>query len=342
MEYKKGDNVNFIYGRDKEKKTGIISDVTSKGYVVHSGFSQMSVEPNEITGLAKEEPKKKLFGIFKEGGNLDNRKQMYVGEVGESKLASGKKGFVSEFDGKKRFEISDENMEVLMPIESLKTVVGNGGTKTFTLSEFIKHDLLFKAYPEFKKIPINFINDKESNIGVFVTRWNKNENILMLISNLYNYDRDTVSVRRNRLALRGLGRERTFESIIVHELQHIIQIREGFGGGSSIMQERSAILQKNKIDWGKIGEDEKDFIMVEAKKNFFRHLGEIESKDVESRLDLTDEERLNKEPLSGFEFNKNNVIVKHTNGLDWDNLNAKKMALGGNIENNFNYSIGGL
>jgi len=72
-EYKLNDNVDFYYGRADEKKviSGTISDILNDGYTISTGFTQVMVKPNEIVGYSKEaEPKKKRFGIFKDGGGV--------------------------------------------------------------------------------------------------------------------------------------------------------------------------------------------------------------------------------------------------------------------------------
>jgi thiol-disulfide isomerase/thioredoxin len=73
-EYKLNDNVDFYYGRADEKKviSGTISDILKDGYTISTGFTQVMVKPSEIVGYSKQvEPKKKTFGIFKDGGEVE-------------------------------------------------------------------------------------------------------------------------------------------------------------------------------------------------------------------------------------------------------------------------------
>jgi hypothetical protein len=82
-DYELKDLVDFYYGRKGEEKvvSGTITDILNDGYTISTGFTQVMVKPNEIVGYSKEaEPKKKRFGIFKEGGAIDNRKKNMVME----------------------------------------------------------------------------------------------------------------------------------------------------------------------------------------------------------------------------------------------------------------------
>jgi hypothetical protein len=82
-DYKLKDVVDFYYGRKGEEKvvSGAITDILKDGYTISTGFTQVMVKPNDIVGYSKEaEPKKKRFGIFADGGGVDNKKKNMVME----------------------------------------------------------------------------------------------------------------------------------------------------------------------------------------------------------------------------------------------------------------------
>lgn len=67
-----GNNVSFKYGRDKEIKNGIITGMTPKGdYIISSGTTQSSATEKDIIGLSETKKRKKVLGIFKDGGNVE-------------------------------------------------------------------------------------------------------------------------------------------------------------------------------------------------------------------------------------------------------------------------------
>lgn len=72
-EYAIEDVVEFEYGREKEKKHGVIIDRTKNGnYTISTGLSEIAVSPKNILGKVTEEKRKKVFGIFEDGGNIEN------------------------------------------------------------------------------------------------------------------------------------------------------------------------------------------------------------------------------------------------------------------------------
>lgn len=76
--YQLEDVVDFNYGRADERKvlSGTITDILTDGYTISTGFKQVLVEPKDIIGYTKkEEPKKKRFGIFADGGGVQSFKK---------------------------------------------------------------------------------------------------------------------------------------------------------------------------------------------------------------------------------------------------------------------------
>lgn len=263
---------------------------------------------------------------LKSGGNVGKRNLMYIGEVGGIKLSKKDllSEFISNFDNKKRFEISDKGMKIVADFDNiLKQVLIKEDIVSIPLSGVVKHDKLFKAYPEFKSIPVNFIYTKLP-IKAFV-RVQPKENKIYLFFNIQQHEKHGNRNPSGGFGLRRHSRQRIYIPQFAHELQHLGQIREGFGGGSSPIRERNRILQEAGIDPRTATEDERNSVMALANENYVRQLGEIEAKDVERRLNLTNAQR-KITPPSILLKSKGYPIVSIPEPLDWDAL-----AEGGNI-----------
>lgn len=320
-------------------------------------------ESKDLLELYEENLKE--FDTKFEGGGLINRKLTYLGEVGGDKIGQKsslekaksleKQGisneeirqetgwFLNPHDKKWRFEISDEDFEIVHDFDKLKSYVVKNEKKGLILkmSYFIKHDKLFEAYPEFKDLLFCLIIDEEKNISAATTTTKREKNIAFIYYNLYNEKqriREYLSIRlqsnggsfdseggvhesspirtKNEGAGFGIGesegeistRINSFrKNILIHELQHLIQIREGFGGGSSDESERKRLLIEKQLNWGELNDVQKVVLDLEAKKYYLNSSGEIEARDVDNRMNLNDEERKNIQPLSSVEVDSNYI-----------------------------------
>jgi hypothetical protein len=80
--YQVGDKIKFIDSFRREERDGVLEQINEVGnYVVSYGSGltagMRSVNPNEVIGAyPKPEPKKKRFGIFENGGNIQEVNQL--------------------------------------------------------------------------------------------------------------------------------------------------------------------------------------------------------------------------------------------------------------------------
>ena len=181
-------------------------------------------------------------------------------------------GWSRGLDNKWKFEIDDSKAKY----KEEKIRLG----KAANLNEVLEHEDLFKAYPDLKKVKVKEISDLDAR-GV------------------YSPNFDCIFINEN------LPTQEKLKSLI-HEVQHAIQVREGFAVGESPDNE-----------------------------NRKRSAGEIEADDVKSRQSMSKEERLNTFPES-MKPNQNADVVFWENGKG---TNKTKFSLKGNSDNE-NSNIG--
>ena len=183
-----------------------------------------------------------------------------------------KTGWSRGLDNKWKFEIDDSKAKY----KEEKIRLG----KAVNLNEVLEHEDLFKAYPDLKKVKVKEIANLDAR-GV------------------YSPNFDCIFISEN------LPTQEKLKSLI-HEVQHAIQVREGFAVGESPDNE-----------------------------NRNRSAGEIEADDVKSRQSISKEERLNTFPES-MKPNQNADVVFWENGKG---TNKTKFSLKGNSDNE-NSNIG--
>ena len=172
-------------------------------------------------------------------------------------------GWSRGLDNKWKFEIDDSKAKY----KEEKIRLG----KAVNLNEVLEHEDLFKAYPDLKKVKVKEISDLDAR-GV------------------YSPNFDCIFINEN------LPTQKKLKSLI-HEVQHAIQVREGFAVGESPDNE-----------------------------NRNQSAGEIEADDVKARQSMSKAERLNTFPKS-MKPNPNADVVF------WNNGNIKNM---GDVNNQTN------
>ena len=148
--------------------------------------------------------------------------------------------------------------------------------KTFRLPEVMRHNELFKAYPELKYVTVSIKKTGENG-----TLGNANYEDKHI--NLYRHEKDTDGFEEW---------EKKAGSILLHEVQHIIQGIEGFAKGASPeMFEESPEASEQSSIGRKIVADGKSF--MSAMEAYRASAGEVESRNVQTRMRFTPKQRIN-------------------------------------------------
>lgn len=172
------------------------------------GTSYVAFDENQIKRTTNKNPTKDPDIRFSVGGikaktaevgRLADAERMEQGGA-DSETVRRETGWYRGYDGKWRFEIDDSKMRFINHREESR--------RTWKLDELIRHDTLFAAYPELRNYTVlNFAFEDGIN-GVFSPGLNR----IMLNPNL-----DRAGKR----------------AALIHEIQHAIQVIEGFAAGSS-------------------------------------------------------------------------------------------------------------
>ena len=210
-------------------------------------------------------------------------------------------GWFRGMDGKWRFEIDDSGMRFrkdgdvrLMEeggyrrLQELTEKIDSGLTieeeaelsklediyndrvwdEKYLLTDFVKHDELYKAYPRLRGVSLVFDDLPLAEKGYFDPK----SNTVVLSDKLFGKDSDTL----------------------IHEIQHIIQKYEGFARGASPQYWNNRMEQGYSKRWTS-GEE---MMPSELYRNT---AGEIEARDAAARRQMTPEQRELKMPTLGDE-----------------------------------------
>lgn len=198
---------------------------------------------------------------------LDTAKRM-LKEGKSSEEVRKVTGWFKGYDGKWRFEIDDSKMVIIKktkfnddlyddPLFAGLFVPDSRGEERitlydtdgeYTLDEIIKHDELFEAYPELKDMRVIVSsNITGKNVAGF---YNRADNAIHLNRNIYL-------------------KEQQIKELLLHELQHWIQNKEGFARGSS-----PAYWEQKGIS-----EDEYNAFKTSASKEYAGKLSKLPTED---------------------------------------------------------------
>lgn len=183
------------------------------------------------------------------GENALNRNNEYLKRAKVMELAGEtsedirkETGWFRGLDGKWRFELDDSQMEVdtagkfhrnpdisryqtlvekayfmgtatdaeIQELQQLLKSLEGVSTEPKKLGDLINYPQLFEAYPDLEDVDISYINDDGTKLGAYHTGFD-----------------EIVLVRDLKLNKEKLKR------VLIHEIQHAIQKREDFAGGSS-------------------------------------------------------------------------------------------------------------
>ena len=187
-----------------------------------------------------------LLGIVKNGNTLnqmagENAKTAALDKLEQAKAMAEDSsseeiykatGWFKGQDGKWRFEIPD-NLEAI----TLDKLLNDKRAK---LGEIYDNPQLFEAYPDLKDVPVR-IEEIEKGFNGFAYA-----------------DAITISA--------SLKNDNEAKSILVHEIQHLIQKREGFARGGGPKTAREQIREEQRIldrQFGSFSEDEKAYLVYQ-------------------------------------------------------------------------------
>ena len=162
-------------------------------------------------------------------------------------------------------EISKLKQDISELSKDKKTEIINGAIG-YDLSDLVEGYALFEAYPDLKNVQVLISNSNElgkDNRG----EWNR---------------------KNNTICLNGDYSVEEIESTLLHEIQHAIQSKEGFARGATPEYWQSKIY--NVYNDKRFNKD--------AKTLYKNTAGEIEARDVQTRRNMTAEERRNTFPES--------------------------------------------
>lgn len=132
----------------------------------------------------------------------------------DSETVRRETGWYRGYDGKWRFEIDDSKMRFINRRDESR--------RTWKLDELIRHDALFAAYPELRNYTVLNFAFEDGVDGVFSTGLHR----IMLNPSL-----DRAGKR----------------AALIHEIQHAIQVIEGFAAGSSTDYWQDAFVTDEEI-----------------------------------------------------------------------------------------------
>ncbi len=169
--------------------------VSQNGSGVNSKYTQNSKKDADIGGFSVGGVNAKTAEV----GRLADAERMEQGGA-DSETVRRETGWYRGYDGKWRFEIDDSKMRFINHREESR--------RTWKLDELIRHDALFAAYPELRNYTVLNFGIADGVEATFYPGLN----------------RITLDPQLNRAEKRAA---------LIHEIQHAIQVIEGFAAGSS-------------------------------------------------------------------------------------------------------------
>ena len=258
--------------------------------------------------------------------NLETAKAMdAAGKDSETvRLATG--WFKGKYDGKWRLETNDSSLKIKAPFPNKGQKWGEiykartaakitSGDYGILLGELIDYPELFKKYPDMAGIAIASEDLGAGGRGSYSPK---------------GIDPEKITLAAN-LSMAEIS------AVLVHEIQHMLQRREGFAKGGNResyfdeyrklearvtqlnQQMNAASKAGDKIKYEQAIEERQQIVPrilelqgiygVVGDDQYTRTAGEIEARDVASRISLSREERTNLAPYSSENISRENSIV---------------------------------
>jgi len=315
-------------------------------HVYESGktkYSEWYKAMHEALGKAWERVRRIARQLYLSAKNaISNEHGMLVGGKATTfeEAKKGGKVFEGKYDKKERFEIDDSKAKIADEakeyLDKSGEVILDSSKTGVKLKHILNHPELYKQYPEAAEIPVGIkIRDE---IDKFFGKERGGE-----------YNGKTIKVvAKNYDELR---------TILLHEIQHAIQEREGFARGGSPNPKiyfKDLVKQKTLKDIKRNGlrearkrinnaETQKEYeemqrqydALVQTVKDlendpdimdpysYYRRLaGEIEARDTAARADMTAEERAKTPPYSSENIPVEDAIVTYEGGTSFSTKEA--------------------
>jgi hypothetical protein len=262
---------------------------------------------------------------------LEKAKAMHA--EGKEREAHAETGWHKGKDGRYRFEISDKDIRVSDDFDELDD------GESMPLEKAMPHPELFKAYPELGKVKI--IKDESMGGDEAFTDPTKNE---IHLGSAWKYNEGSI------------------DQVLKHEVQHLVQLHEGFARGGSpgefmvqVRQQLTELAKKHDEAIARMEEAEEkgDKEAFEAAKKeaeeidqlgssifrenniqshakYQRLAGEVEARNTSKRSEMTDAERRATHPMDmettykGEAIPREEQIVKYANESDMNIADSKR------------------
>lgn len=224
-------NVDSLVLQAAIKEAGHDGVIGEPSDFLHSGKEYVAYEPTQIKSATDNR------GTF-DGENSDITFSI-IGEKAESFPDYHNNGlsYTDPADGKRKAIIDSRGVR----LKKERISVSEGGHVNVSLAAALDFPELFRAYPELRKLRVDFYRDSKSSTGGFT---DPQENYIAV--NL---------ARGEKNAAPGMVLD-----TILHEMQHVIQWYEGFAVGAGNMSREQALaylsesmrqLQGRGDDWAK-------------------------------------------------------------------------------------------
>jgi len=257
-------------------------------------------------------------------------------------------GWFEGVDGKWRYEISDK--------EAVLHSFKSGHAQC--VGDLMDHAKLFAAYPQTKSIPVEVVVSSNDSVSGRVVVEDVNSPIISL-------------------EVPPTAKPEQVKSVLLHEIQHVIQAYEGFARGGSKYEFNyrldTLVVEMNEIDaaskaqnrvkfLGETPQQAYKFITESTKvpqdrikyfaetytyeelnkkfsdclaqkkaldpyRAYLRLAGEVEARNVQARLELTDDERKSISPLNSQDMDSKDILIRF-NGKDMHNTAVPNHMLG--------------
>lgn len=274
--------------------------VKNKVSEIKSGFSSLSEPGLGITQDYINNPinRQQMFADMLDTAMIWNPASVGTIVGKSAKGFAGMKKVVNPRDPAPRAEISDhlmsaKNFERNMP-EIDRIEYGEGDSIPMTLKDVVNHPELFKAYPEIQDM-VTLVNKNAHKGGGYSPELNRIR---------VSIDPETGLVDTG---------------ILLHEVQHAIQNKEGFQSGANPDQVTKEMLDQlptkvtNDVPTGK-----------KPLTAYVRTAGEIEARDTAARQYLTPQERTELPAYESQGYPPDDWVTKPVNSISkgWDKLKS--------------------